>query len=99
MPMSFARMKAIHLFDHGKYRVPLCSGYRVLNDSHQGWFIRRYTRRQPQGDPGKTLVIVGSSMLNGAAAEGSSKTRECLQILLRVRPCPAARWITAESQR
>jgi hypothetical protein len=34
----------------------------------------------------------------GAAAEGSSKARERLQVLVRIRLCPTARRITAESQ-
>ena len=37
-------------------------------------------------------------MLYGPAAECSSKTRERLQVLLRIRPCPSAGRITAESQ-
>src|SRR4029077_2025179 len=37
-------------------------------------------------------------MINGPAAACSSKARERLQVLLRIRPCPSARRITAESQ-
>jgi hypothetical protein len=41
---------------------------------------------------------VGCSMTYGPAAECSSKARERLQVLLRIRPRPSARRITAESQ-
>src|SRR6516165_4955216 len=98
MPMGFARMKSFHLFEHRKQRVPPRNGYRVLHDTHQKCLVRGYARRQPQGDAGKTLMIVGGSMPNGGSAEGLSKARECLQILLRIGPCPTARRITAESQ-
>src|SRR5262245_47998385 len=37
-------------------------------------------------------------MINGPATECSSKARERLQVLLRIRPCPSTRRITAKSQ-
>src|SRR5262249_12189733 len=45
-----------------------------------------------------TLVTLGCSKINGSAAEHSGKARERLQGLLRIRPCPSARRITAEGQ-
>ena len=46
----------------------------------------------------KTPRNTGLFQINGPATECSSKARERLQLLLRIRPCPSTRRITAESQ-
>jgi hypothetical protein len=58
MPMSFARMNSIHLFEDRKHRAPPFIGYRIFDHLHRRWLIRRCTGRQPQCDAAKTLIIV-----------------------------------------
>src|SRR5215475_12889538 len=97
MPMRFARMNGIHLFEHRKHRALPPIGYRFFDHLDQRFLVQCCTWRQPQGDTRKAIVIVRGSKIKSSAAECSGKARERLEVLLRIRPSPSSRRISTES--